>query len=190
MGTAAGGKGKNGAETEAAKGSKKAAAKAAAAAAAAAAAGTAGVAVAAGAEELRVGSSVTAVVELVKPLAAGGGYVVLSLPGHGHALAFAACTDFNQQAAEHVTWKPQPGQSFTDAVVACLPSGATGGRLLLRVPLHQSAPKGGVTKGAGGGAAGTAGGGGKAGQKATKGTIVSGVVTAIHGAHMDVQVRV
>lgn len=37
---------------------------------------------------------------------------------------------------------------------------------------------------------GSPGGGGKAGQKATKGAIVSGVFTAIHGAHMDVQVRV
>ena len=41
-----------------------------------------------------VGQRVEAVVELVKP---SPGYVVVSLPQHGGALAFAAITDFNQQ---------------------------------------------------------------------------------------------
>jgi len=43
---------------------------------------------------LQVGQRVEAVVQLVK---ASPGYVVLSLPGSGGALAFAATTDFNMQ---------------------------------------------------------------------------------------------
>ena len=89
-----------------------------------------------------------------------------------------------------MTWKPQPGQVISDAIVAVLPSPCIGGRLLLRLPL--TAERGGPLtsrKGAAkDGAVATEGRGG-GGQRATVGTVVTGLVTAVHATHMDVKVR-
>ena len=90
-----------------------------------------------------------------------------------------------------MTWKPQPGQVIPDAVIAVLPSPSTGGRLLLKLPL-TSESAGAASRKRGGpkdGADATEGqGGGGGGQRATVGTVVTGLVTAVHATHMDVKV--
>ncbi|KAG1654779.1 hypothetical protein FOA52_007439 [Chlamydomonas sp. UWO 241] len=144
----------------------------------AAAKGKGAKAAAAAMAKLKVGDMVEAVVELIKELGGPGtgGYAVVSLPGHGNALGFAATTAFNQASPDSVSWRPQLGQRLPLVTVAALPSTSTGGRLLLAAPLTAA-------KGGGGG-----GGGGGAPVKAVPGSIVSGVVSSVHDSHVDVSV--
>ncbi|GAX80532.1 hypothetical protein CEUSTIGMA_g7970.t1 [Chlamydomonas eustigma] len=129
-----------------------------------------------------VGDRVEAVVELVKETL---GYVILSLPEKEKALAFAAITDYNLKDLEHVSWKPLPGQRIHSAVVAALPCTANGGRLLLKVskradvkPTAGKQVSGSFIKEAGV----------KKQSRAVVGALVSGLVTAVHLCHLDVQV--
>lgn len=128
--------------------------------------------------EIKVGTAVEAVVELVKE--APGHYAVLSLPGHGHALAFAATSDFNAVSPESLRRALTVGQRVT-ATVQVLPSTATGGRLLAAVDLTRASNSHA-------GSAVTANGEQGPKTKLQPGTVVTVTVTGVGHTQADVQI--
>ncbi len=128
---------------------------------------------------LEVGAAVRVVVELVKP---EEGYCVVSLPEGGSPggpfLAFLPTADLNLQRSAAPARAPGDAVS---AVVAALPSAATGGRLLLAAPL-------GAAEGAAAAAAAAAPAGEERpkGALPARGALVRGRVEAVHALHADV----
>jgi rRNA biogenesis protein RRP5 len=128
---------------------------------------------------LEVGAAVRVVVELVKP---EEGYCVVSLPEGGAPggpfLAFLPTADLNLQRSAAPA--RAPGDAVA-AVVAALPSAATGGRLLLAAPL-------GAAEGAAAAAAAAAPAGEERpkGALPARGALVRGRVEAVHALHADV----
>ena len=70
-----------------------------------------------------MGAKVKAAVELTKE-----DYMVLSLPGHGEALGFAALRDFNLQQQDLRQQFPV-GTTINSAIIAQLPEPSTGAQL-------------------------------------------------------------
>ncbi|KXZ56455.1 hypothetical protein GPECTOR_1g407 [Gonium pectorale] len=139
----------------------------------AAAEGAAAKAAKAAAKKLKAGASVEAVVEGIRP----GEYLILSLPTHGSALAYAALTDYNTPRADQVPRTFELGQKLT-ATVAVMPPEAPAGRILCYVPLTRSAA--------------AAGGGGakERGPKVdlTPGSVIEAVITGIQPHQLDVSI--
>lgn len=103
-------------------------------------------------------------------------------------LGFFATTDFNLQAQQQAAVAHQfsTGDSLT-ATVASLPSPATGGRLLLSVPLAAMPlkPSGRAAAKAAGGASAKGGAAGQQPVAPAAGTCVEATVSVVHPLHAD-----
>ncbi|EFJ44854.1 rRNA processing protein Rrp5/programmed cell death protein 11 [Volvox carteri f. nagariensis] len=128
----------------------------------------------AAARQLKPGVAVEAVVEGIRP----GEYLILSLPQHSAALAYAAVTDYNTPRPDLVPRTFTVGQRLT-ATVAATPPDAPLGRIVCHVPLTRI-----------GGGAGGKGAAASGGKKVTldPGSVVEAVVTGIQPYQLDVSV--
>lgn len=115
---------------------------------------------------LEPGTNVQARIELAQ---ASSKTLVVSLPKHGNALAFASIATCNTQQSgllrAHETGQHVP------CTVASSPDGAAPGRVLLQLRPPAPAAKGGKGKGKGG----------------ALGTVGEGTVRAVHALHADVR---
>jgi hypothetical protein len=115
---------------------------------------------------LTKGSKVEARVELVKK---DTNVLVVSLPRHGHAIAFASAVGLNMQHS--TTARTFSLGSCIAAVVSKVPP--LGGRLLLHLPPPATLPEAGQRKGK---------------WEEAVGNVMTAVIKSVHAVHVDMQV--